>query len=95
TLFGITNTTSTIASFVVPVVTGIMTDGQQTLGQWQKVFWICVPMYIVTHIVFFAFLSGDVQSWNYAGQKSRVYNKGKRDVDKEQSDLLRERRVVF
>ncbi|XP_064107396.1 sialin-like isoform X2 [Macrobrachium nipponense] len=66
TLFGLSNMTSTIASFVVPVVTGVMTDGQQTLEQWRKVFWICVPMYIVMHIVFFIFVSGDVQPWNFA-----------------------------
>lgn len=93
TLFGIINTTSTIASFIVPMVTGFMTDGQQTLGQWQKVFWICVPMYIVMHIVFFIFCSGDVQPWNYPEHASRVQYIGEVRSEKEIISLTNEEKV--
>ncbi|XP_066952064.1 sialin-like [Macrobrachium rosenbergii] len=72
TLFGLLNMTSTIAFFTVPVVTGVMTDGQQTLAQWQKVFWICVPIYLIAFVVFFIFVSGDVQPWNFARRRDSV-----------------------
>ncbi|XP_064108394.1 sialin-like isoform X1 [Macrobrachium nipponense] len=65
TLFGICNQISTLVTFVVPVITGVLTEGQQTVAQWQKVFWICVPMYTVTQVIFFIFCSGSVQPWNY------------------------------
>ncbi|XP_047501430.1 sialin-like isoform X2 [Penaeus chinensis] len=70
TLLGIDNTFSSIVSFVVPVVVGVMTDGEQTLGQWQKVFWICVPMYAFTEVFYLAFSSGSVQPWNYRDETS-------------------------
>ncbi|KAK3890925.1 hypothetical protein Pcinc_005092 [Petrolisthes cinctipes] len=64
TLYGINNTLSSILTFIVPVVTGVLIDGQQTLGQWRKAFWICVPMYVVGELFFLFFLSGTVQPWN-------------------------------
>lgn len=70
TLLGIDNTFGSIVSFVVPVVVGVMTDGKQTLGQWQKVFWICVPMYALTEVFYLVFSSGSVQSWNYREKTS-------------------------
>ncbi|XP_042874631.1 putative inorganic phosphate cotransporter [Penaeus japonicus] len=64
TLLGMDNTSGSIVSFVVPVVIGVMTKGQQTLGQWQKVFWICVPIYTLAEIFYLIFSSGTVQPWN-------------------------------
>ncbi|XP_047501481.1 putative inorganic phosphate cotransporter [Penaeus chinensis] len=64
TLLGMDNTSASIVAFIVPVVIGVMTKGQQTLGQWQKVFWICVPIYILAEIFYLIFCSGDVQPWN-------------------------------
>ncbi|XP_066952063.1 sialin-like [Macrobrachium rosenbergii] len=75
TLFGLLNMTSTVAFFTVPVVTGVMTDGQQTLAQWQKLFWICVPIYLIAFVVFFIFVSGDVQPWNFARRRDSVIKK--------------------
>ncbi|KAK7082813.1 hypothetical protein SK128_019837 [Halocaridina rubra] len=71
TLFGISNSISTLITFVVPVITGVLTDGQQTVSQWQKVFWICVPMYTISQVIFFIFCSGSVQTWNYPKQINR------------------------
>ncbi|XP_042874630.1 sialin-like [Penaeus japonicus] len=67
TIFGIDNTFGSIPAFVAPVVVGVLTDGQQTLGQWQKVFWICVPIYACAEIVYLVFCSGSIQPWNHGG----------------------------
>ncbi|KAK3873050.1 hypothetical protein Pcinc_021920 [Petrolisthes cinctipes] len=64
TLFGINNTLFSIVAFIVPIVTGMLIDGQQTLDQWRKAFWICVPFYVVGEMFFLFFLSGTVQPWN-------------------------------
>ncbi|XP_066953297.1 sialin-like [Macrobrachium rosenbergii] len=67
TLLGLDNTVGSIMAFVVPIVTGVMTDGQQSLEAWQRVFWSCVPMYGVMAIFFLIFVSTDVQPWNDFG----------------------------
>lgn len=64
TLFGIANTFCSFGGFSVPVMVGYMTDGEQTPGQWQKVFWIFIPVYMVSEIFFLVFSSGSVQPWN-------------------------------
>ncbi|XP_045591544.1 sialin [Procambarus clarkii] len=69
TVFGISNTFGAAASFVAPVAVGAITNDQQTMGQWQKVFWMCVPIYVVTELFFLVFSSGSVQSWNYYAEK--------------------------
>ncbi|XP_066967806.1 sialin-like isoform X2 [Macrobrachium rosenbergii] len=71
TLFGISNTFASIASFIAPVAVGALTEGQQTMAAWQRVFWMCVPVYVLTEIFYLVFCSGTVQSWNYSGQPTR------------------------
>ncbi|XP_069959167.1 putative inorganic phosphate cotransporter [Cherax quadricarinatus] len=68
TLFGISNTFASIISFIVPVVTGLITNHQETLAQWRKVFWVCVPMYTLTEIFYLIFVSSNVQPWNFRDQ---------------------------
>ncbi|KAK3865085.1 hypothetical protein Pcinc_029275 [Petrolisthes cinctipes] len=70
TLFGISNSFYNIVAFIAPVVTGMLTDGQQTLDQWRKAFWICVPLYVVGVVFFVFFLSGSVQPWNSSEPKN-------------------------
>ncbi|KAK7066420.1 hypothetical protein SK128_019270, partial [Halocaridina rubra] len=68
TLFGISNTFASIASFISPIAVGAITKDQQTIFAWQKVFWMCVPIYFLTEVFYLIFCSGTVQSWNYSGQ---------------------------
>ncbi|XP_042203667.1 putative inorganic phosphate cotransporter [Homarus americanus] len=65
TVCGIGNTCANMASVIVPIIVGALTLNQQTMGQWQKVFWMCVPIYIVTEVFFLIFASGSIQKWNY------------------------------
>lgn len=55
---------------------------QQTPGQWQKVFWIFIPVYIVTEIFFLVFSSGTVQTWNYGEAGERRENADESELDK-------------
>ncbi|XP_053640971.2 sialin-like isoform X2 [Cherax quadricarinatus] len=65
TVFGISNTFSSITAFIAPMAVGAITNNQQTMSQWQKVFWMCVPLYGITELFYLMFCSGSVQPWNY------------------------------
>ncbi|XP_042874622.1 putative inorganic phosphate cotransporter [Penaeus japonicus] len=86
TLFGFANTLCSVGSFIVPVMVGYMTDGQQTLAQWQKVFWVFIPIYIVTEIFYLVFSSGDVQPWNYGEADERKGDAEASELDKLQGE---------
>ncbi|XP_066953814.1 putative inorganic phosphate cotransporter [Macrobrachium rosenbergii] len=64
TLLGLDNTLGSIIAFIVPIVTGIMTEGQKSMEAWQRVFWVCVPIYFVTAVLYLFSVSGEVQPWN-------------------------------
>jgi len=37
---------------------------QQSLGQWQKIFYATVAFYAVEVVVYFSLGSGETQTWN-------------------------------
>ncbi|CAG7830395.1 unnamed protein product, partial [Allacma fusca] len=45
TLYGITNCAGTISSIIVPLTAGAVTNGQQTLVNWRKLFYISAAFY--------------------------------------------------
>ncbi|XP_069945366.1 putative inorganic phosphate cotransporter [Cherax quadricarinatus] len=63
-LLGLTNTVATIPGFVSPVVTGSITDGNETVSAWRTVFLISAGTYLVTNTFYLVFISADVQPWN-------------------------------
>lgn len=58
TLMGITNMIATIPGFVGPYVVGILTNNQETRGQWQIVFYIAAGVYAVGALIFIIFARG-------------------------------------
>ncbi|GFU17316.1 putative inorganic phosphate cotransporter [Nephila pilipes] len=79
TLMGLSNTISSVAAFVFPVIVGIMTNEEQTLGQWNKIFVMCIGITMTSGILFCIFGSADVQPWNFSSEedsdKTRSNNK--------------------
>ncbi|XP_069937713.1 sialin [Cherax quadricarinatus] len=63
-LLGLSNTVATIPGFVAPVVTGSITDGNETVSAWRTVFLISLGTYLVTNIFYVVFISADIQPWN-------------------------------
>lgn len=94
TLLGIDNTFASIVSFVAPVVVGVMTDEKQTLGQWQKVFWICVPMYAFTEVFYLAFSSGSIQPWNDRVKASAEQELSAENAERRELVTLRDEQSV-
>ncbi|XP_045127114.1 sialin-like [Portunus trituberculatus] len=64
TLLGITNTVGSLAGVLAPVITGSITEGNQTLSAWRTVFLITVGVYFLTCTVYVAFITNQVQPWN-------------------------------
>lgn len=63
TLLGISCTFGSIASFLFPILVGIMTKNQ-TLEEWNQIFIISIVLSMVSGIVFCLFGSAEVQEWN-------------------------------
>lgn len=61
-IFGISQTISSIAGIVAPLIVGWLTP-QGTRDQWQLVFWITVIILLAGTIIFCLFAKGDVQQW--------------------------------
>ncbi|KAM7136415.1 sialin isoform 2-T2 [Molossus nigricans] len=61
-LLGITNTFATIPGMVGPVIAKSLTP-ENTIKEWQTVFWIAAAINIFGAIVFTLFAKGEVQNW--------------------------------
>ncbi|XP_045597331.1 putative inorganic phosphate cotransporter [Procambarus clarkii] len=64
TLLGLTNTVGSFAGILAPMITGSITEGNQTLSAWRSVFLITVAVYCVTNTLYIIFISCKVQPWN-------------------------------
>lgn len=53
------------ASFLSPLVAGLITQENQGLEQWRNVFGVTAGIAIATYIVFQVFGTADIQKWNY------------------------------
>ncbi|XP_043785002.1 sialin-like isoform X3 [Apis laboriosa] len=57
------------ASFLSPIVAGLLTQESQALDAWRQVFGVTACVACATYIVYQIFGTGDVQPWNYPDQK--------------------------
>lgn len=53
------------ASFLSPMINGIILTDQKDLGQWQHCFLLSSVVAIVTYFMFQVYGTADVQPWNY------------------------------
>ncbi|KAM9018777.1 sialin isoform 4-T4 [Ara ararauna] len=65
-LLGITNTFATIPGMVGPVIAKNLTHNN-TVGEWQTVFYIAASINLFGAIFFALFASGEVQDWAVSG----------------------------
>ncbi|XP_059474349.1 sialin [Neocloeon triangulifer] len=84
TLMALTNTAATIPGFIVPVFVGELTHGNQSLGQWQIIFFTTVGFYAVEVITYSLLGSGETQPWNEPKNK---YDAGNGDGETEVARL--------
>ncbi|CAL4099549.1 unnamed protein product, partial [Meganyctiphanes norvegica] len=85
TLLGLQNAVASIPGFLAPMTAGALTDDNQTIGAWRKVFYIAAAMYILEGTFYLVFASGEEQSWNkknipkFSGKLASI--KSKTDVN--------------
>ncbi|XP_053683357.1 sialin [Sabethes cyaneus] len=53
------------ASFLQPLVSGVMVTDSQNINQWQHVFGVSSVVAISSYLVFQIFGTADIQPWNY------------------------------
>ncbi|XP_047533173.1 sialin [Vanessa atalanta] len=67
TMYGITNAASNICGFMAPYVIGlIISDTQQTLGQWREVFYLAAAIDLGANLFYLFFASTEEQDWSRA-----------------------------
>lgn len=71
-LMGITNTFATASGILAPYVIGLLTNNNQTINQWQIVFYLSAGLNLIGSIVFTIFGSGNIQKWNGSGQEQEI-----------------------
>lgn len=75
TIFGMANTLSSFGGFVSAYMVGVLTNDNQTYGQWQIVFWILAIIYIVGSLAYLIMGSGELQPWNNPPEKGALDNR--------------------
>nr|CAD7197552.1 unnamed protein product [Timema douglasi] len=61
---GISLTISNIMGIVSAQIDGILTEGNQTLGQWKKVFYTTIAAAVIPYIFYLIYGSAEEQEWN-------------------------------
>ncbi|XP_078583017.1 sialin-like [Branchiostoma floridae x Branchiostoma japonicum] len=61
--FGISNSVANCLGFIVPLMVGIITDENQTVAAWQKVFYVSAAISVSGSVMALAFLRTDPVSW--------------------------------
>eukprot|EP00058_Branchiostoma_floridae_P010366 XP_002595854.1 hypothetical protein BRAFLDRAFT_97130 [Branchiostoma floridae] len=61
--FGISNSVNNCAGFIVPMMVGILTEENQTVAAWQKVFYVSAAISVSGSVMALGFLRTDPVSW--------------------------------
>ncbi|GBM75409.1 Putative inorganic phosphate cotransporter [Araneus ventricosus] len=69
TVMGVSSIISSLSGFIMPILVGVLTNDQQTLEQWNKVFFISIGVTMTSGIIFSLFGSAEVQDWNFPASK--------------------------
>ncbi|CAG9774089.1 unnamed protein product [Ceutorhynchus assimilis] len=64
TMFGITNAAANITGFLAPYVVGLLVNGQETLDQWNKVFYLAAAINIASNLFYISFASAEEVPWS-------------------------------
>uniref|UniRef100_A0AAG5DCW8 Sialin n=1 Tax=Anopheles atroparvus TaxID=41427 RepID=A0AAG5DCW8_ANOAO len=73
-LMGISNTFSTIAGIVTPIVSGQIT-ANGTDDEWRTVFYIAAGIYLIGCVIYWFGASGELQPWSIEAQEGREQEK--------------------
>jgi len=69
-LMGLSNSFATIPGFLAPAVVGILTENNNTKGQWQVIFMIAAFVYCIGALIYVILGSGKEQEWNKVDEEN-------------------------
>lgn len=73
---GLSGMISVMPGFLSPIIVSYLTFNNQTVDQWQKVFWIATAWLIGSAILYVVFGRSDLQSWNAPHRKDGQASNG-------------------
>ena len=62
-LMGISNTAGTIPGIISPLLTGYLVTDEKNPNQWEVIFFIAAGVYFIGAIIYWIFVSGELQPW--------------------------------
>lgn len=79
------------ASFLSPLVNGVILKDQKDLNQWQQCFLLSSAVAIVTYTMFQLYGTAEIQSWNYPPVRCNSESVEREDTDESSEKLQREK----
>ncbi|GBN28417.1 Putative inorganic phosphate cotransporter [Araneus ventricosus] len=79
TLMALSSTVASSAAFILPVIYGVLIQEEQSLEQWNKIYFISIAILMSSGIIFCLFGSAEVQPWNYVPE-DKMRNNGLSDA---------------
>ncbi|XP_049854324.1 sialin-like [Schistocerca gregaria] len=83
TIAGLLHTIITVTGILAPVTVGALTQGNKTLAQWDKVFYIAAATSAGTYFLYLAFGSVDEQPWNTPRESKSIKRNGVHNIEEE------------
>ncbi|XP_041361224.1 sialin-like [Gigantopelta aegis] len=71
-LLGITNTVATIPGFVAPIVVGVLTNHNETSGQWRIIFFISAGIILLGAAIFALLARGEEMPWSRKNSETDI-----------------------
>ncbi|KAL0099190.1 hypothetical protein PUN28_020042 [Cardiocondyla obscurior] len=87
TLMALVNGIGAFTGIITPYIVGVIA-ADQTLQQWQIVFWIVLGVFIVTNLIFVFFASGEVLHWNDPDFVIRDREERRRRIENEKMESM-------
>ncbi|CAH1999139.1 unnamed protein product [Acanthoscelides obtectus] len=85
-ILGIINTIVASVGFLTPMVVGYLTYQNQTVVQWQKVFWIATLFLFVSGILYCTISNSKLKSWNSPEGEQNSAEKEMKDMRKNKEE---------
>ncbi|OWF47304.1 Sialin [Mizuhopecten yessoensis] len=65
---GLANFSANLSGVIAPYFVGLMTNDNETMEQWNSIFYVSMALYLLGIFVFIVFARGSEQSWNHLPQ---------------------------
>ncbi|XP_021370102.1 sialin-like isoform X2 [Mizuhopecten yessoensis] len=73
-LMGLINFSSNVAGVISPYFVGVLTNNNETMQQWQTIFYVSMAFYVAGTLTFLVFGKGTEAEWNKIPSDNRTIN---------------------